>query len=893
MKAGLRVLMDAVRFRRLLAAVVFLSLASGTARGAIPPGSEDDVRRVLTLLAAAGEEYHEGVHDGRVVRPTEFEEAKSFVEDAQQRLNRLSHTDPGVDTTASLFAEIGGAIDAYASPEAVAEKLTALRGRIVELTGVGELVYPPAAPSAVRGKRLFDENCVACHGEHGDGKGPNAAGLNPPPANFTDPQFIHGETPYDFYHVISLGKRNTAMPAWDGVLSVQERWDLVSYLWTLAPGSAGIAEGQGVYLANCASCHGATGTGEAPFSNVLVKAAPDLTQPQALARRTDAELFARTTTGVAGTPMPSFTRTLADDDRWKAVAFMRVLSLGGPGTPDTAAGDGGTGSKRFAGLLRLLGRTYEHAQADGETAAPDEYVQATALAEQVSAAAEALAERLRSTDAKVSESIRAATTAIVAQVRNRAPAAAVVASIEALAVQVGSQIPETATSSAGGAPSSATDTALAESRRLLEASVAAYGRGDREAGSFAADAYLEFEPLEIRLGATDPGLKTRIEERFLQLRQLLRTPGKDAEIRALAAAVVADFAAVRAALQPHTSPYALFVESATIILREGLEIVLVIGALIAYVVKTQNAGMRRSIYAGTTLGIAASLATAFVMGELLRLHPSSSDLLEGITMLLAAVVLFWVSYWLISKAEADKWQRYIRGKVQSALSGKRSVALAGAAFLAVYREGFETVLFYQALYASAPHASVTITAGFAVGGVALMIVYLLFRRFQVQIPIRQFFFATGSLLYILATIFAGQGMHELQEGGVIGVTAVPGIPTIPLLGVFPSLQSLGVQAVFVALLLYATAVALRRSRHAAATERDGDAAAELRALRAAIEGLRGELEMLRRSAPALPAAALGTRVEGLLVRVEELAGRVGTQTAVDDPTHGGGRRHGH
>jgi high-affinity iron transporter len=865
------------RCRCLIATVLaLLSVVSGTAPAAVSTASDEDIRRVLTLLAAAGEEYREGVHDGRVVRPTEFEEAKSFVEDAQQRLNRLSQAAPAANATASRFAEIGGAMDAHAAVEVVAEKLTGLRGRIVELTGVGEQIYPPAAPSATRGKRLFDENCAACHGERGDGKGPNAAGLNPPPADFTAPQFIHGETPYDFYHVISLGKRNTAMPAWDGVLSLQERWDLVSYLWTLAPGSTGVAEGQGVYLANCASCHGATGNGQAPFSTVLVKATPDLSQPQALARRTDAELFAQATAGVAGTPMPSFARVLGDEERWKAVAFMRLLSLGGPGTPTTAAGDGGSGAKRFAGLLRLLGRTYERAPADKQTAPAGEYDQAAALAQQASAAADALAERLRSADAKLSAHIREATSAIVAQVGNHVPAPALMQLIETLATQVESQIPESATGPAGATPSGGADTALAESRRLLEAAVAAYGRGDREAGSLAADAYLEFEPLEIRLGATDPGLKTRIEERFLQLRQLLRTPGKDAEIRAQAEAVVADFSAVRTALQPHTSPYALFVESATIILREGLEIVLVIGALIAYVVKTQNAGMRRSIYAGTTLGIAASLATAFVMGELLRLHPSSSDLLEGITMLLAAVVLFWVSYWLISKAEADKWQRYIRGKVQSALSGRRSVALAGAAFLAVYREGFETVLFYQALYASAPQASVTITAGFAVGAVVLMVVYILFRRFQVQIPIRQFFFATGSLLYVLATIFAGQGVHELQEGGIVPVTALPLVPTLPLLGIYPSMESLLAQGVFVALLAFATVVSLRR-RSATTSQPEGDdTVAELRALRSAIESVRDTLLTVR----AAESPQLGTvtaRVEGVLAQVERLAGRVGGQ----------------
>jgi high-affinity iron transporter len=277
-----------------------------------------------------------------------------------------------------------------------------------------------------------------------------------------------------------------------------------------------------------------------------------------------------------------------------------------------------------------------------------------------------------------------------------------------------------------------------------------------------------------------------------------------------------DLTAVRAALAPQTNSYALFAESATIILREGLEIVLVVGALMAYVMKTSHARMRRPIYAGVGLGVVASLVTAFLLRELLHLHPAASDVLEGLTMLLAAAVLFWVSYWLISKAEAAKWQSYIQGRVQTALSGGGGLALASAAFLAVYREGFETVLFYQALYASAPAASATVTAGLVAGTIALLVIYAVLRRLEIRIPIRQFFFVTGLFLYAMAAIFAGQGVHELQEAGAIGLTPVSGVPALPLLGLYPSAESLVAQAVFVTLLLYATGVTLRREARATA-----------------------------------------------------------------------------
>ncbi len=848
-----------------------------------PPQSPERVQRLLTLLSAVGEEYREGVQEGNVVRPVEFEEAVTFLDDARRLAATLLATPGEVD---GLFADLGTAMDGKASVADVAAKLTALRQRIAQTSGVSEQIYPPAPPSAARGRALFQENCATCHGARGDGKGPSAAGLDPPPANFTERRFIHGETPYDFFYVISLGKSRSAMPAWDGVLSVQDRWDLISHLWTLAAGEGGLAEGQGTYLSNCASCHGAAGDGKGAFSAVLMHAAPDLSQPQALARQTDEQLFAAASDGVSGTPMPGFERLLSDEERWKAVAFMRVLSLGGPQVASLVAGGDGAG-QRYAGLLRLLSRTYRETRSGPRDSGDTRGQAVEGLAAQVSAAGESLAQRLEAGAPDVATSIRAGSASLVSQVRAHGSPDDVAASVEALAnlveTQLGRAEPSSVPAARPAAQANETDTALSETGTLLDSAVRAYTEGDPQAAAKAGDAYLQFEPLEPRLGATDAALKARIEEQFLHLRQALRATGKGEEVTTLATAIHADLEAARIALQPQTSPYALFIESATIILREGFEIVLVIGALLAYVVKTGRLEMRRPIYAGTVLGVAASLVTAVVMDEVLRSHPASSDLLEGVTMLLAAVVLFWVSYWLVSKAEADRWQRYIRGKVQTALSGGRGAALAGAAFLAVYREGFETVLFYQALYASAPAASLTVTAGLAVGGVVLAAVYLVFRRFEVQIPIRQFFFVTGLLLYALAVVFAGQGVHELQEAGLIATTPVAGVPALPLLGLYPSLQSLVAQAIFIVLLAYATVISWRRARRAAVAERNAGIARELHALHTAAVTLRGELQALRSGQPIGAVAALGDRVEGLLVRIDELAGTVRLKT------HGGRR----
>ncbi len=867
---------------RLVAAALAVAslLPASRASATDPTDPEAEVHRLLTLLAAVGEEYREGVRDGVVVRPIELEEAKIFLQDAQQRFAALAPGLHAAQADLSLFAEVAAAIEQKAPSDTVDAQLAALRQRVISATGVSEQVYPPSVPSAARGKALFAEYCVTCHGKRGNGKGPSAAALHPPPANFTDPQFMRPETPYDFYHVISLGKSHTAMPAWDGVLSVQERWDLVSYVWTLAPGEAGIAEGQGVYLAQCASCHGATGNGQGVFSEALVAGVPDLSTPQALARKADGALFAAATGGVAGTAMPSFARTLGDDERWKAVAFMRLLSHGGPGgLTATGASGAGSESKRFGGLLRLLGSAYERGWTDGRLTNAVEYDKATVVARQVGDAAALMA--ARAPDANAAAALHAAAAAVATQVAERAAVAAVTASIAQLAALVESQAP---TAPAAAVPS-AIEAALTESARLLDLAVAGYGRGSREAPALASDAYLQFEPLEVRLGATAPALKTGIEERFLQLRQLLRAAGNDAEVRSLARAIHDDYGAVRTALVPQTGRYALFAQSATIILREGFEVVLVIGALLAYVVKAGSPAMQRPIYAGTAAGIAASVVTAFVMGELLRLHPNSAEVLEGATMLLAAAVLFFVSYWLVSKSEAEKWQRFIQGKVKAALSSGSAVALAGAAFLAVYREGVETVLFYHALFSSASGEIGAPLGGVIAGGLALAAVCVVFHQFGMRMPIRQFFLGTSVLLYCMAFVFAGRGLAELQEAGWITFTPVTAVPRIDFLGVYPTLETLLAQGVLVALLVFAVGATVWRRRQAV---RENVLIAEIRSLHALALDLRNALAHQPRTASAADGST-AARVEALVDRVayleselQEPSGRNGTSTATGE-----------
>src|SRR5262245_25280752 len=270
-----------VRSRACAASMLLAMLIAGRVAAADDPRATADVRRALTLLNVVGEEYREGVRDGQVVLSVEYEESRTFLDEAEARLRDAAPA--AAAATAEQFAALRRDVQDKAAVDRVREAVVQLRAHIVDATGVVEEIYPPAAPSAARGRALFTENCVGCHGEHADGRGSAAAQLVPPPANFTDGAFMRRETPFSFFNVISAGK-GTSMPTWADAFSLQDRWDLVSYLYTVRPGANGFAEGQRLYSSNCAGCHGANGDGVAAGGNAA-GSAPPVNAPQALAQK--------------------------------------------------------------------------------------------------------------------------------------------------------------------------------------------------------------------------------------------------------------------------------------------------------------------------------------------------------------------------------------------------------------------------------------------------------------------------------------------------------------------------------------------------------------------------------------------------------------------------------
>ncbi len=324
-----------------------------------------------------------------------------------------------------------------------------------------------------------------------------------------------------------------------------------------------------------------------------------------------------------------------------------------------------------------------------------------------------------------------------------------------------------------------------------------------DASARAFDAYMTFEGVERDVRAKNPSLATTLEGSFATLRSLAAGGAPAAELAQARTVLLGQLENAERTLGDTLPPASLFIQSFFLLVREGLEAILIIGALLTFLAKTGAQERKRDIHVGVGAAVLASLFTAILLETVFQVTPARREVLEGAVMLTASAVLFYVSYWLLSKIEVARWNQFVRSRVQDAVTSGSALALAAAAFLAVYREGFETVLFYKALVLAGPAGSTfaPVAAGIVLGSLVLVAVYYAINRFGVRLPLKPFFAVTGLFLYYMAFLFAGRGMAELQEGGIIATTVLPWAPRIPALGIYPTFESLLAQGVLAALLL--------------------------------------------------------------------------------------------
>ncbi len=307
--------------------------------------------------------------------------------------------------------------------------------------------------------------------------------------------------------------------------------------------------------------------------------------------------------------------------------------------------------------------------------------------------------------------------------------------------------------------------------------------------------------LEAAIGRRDAGRKAEIESYFSRIIGASAKGAAEPEIaegwHKLRQALIEE-RALYAAAPAASSWLSTGIQAFLLLLREGVEALLVVGALIAYVQRAGGGRAMPMLYGGIAAALVASLATAAVVrASVIGLDGRALEAVEGITMLLAAAVLLYVGHWMLARREAERWQGYIRRKVDAAVETGSGMALAAAVFLAVYREGAETVLFYHALLADAEGTEGAALLGFLAAAVVLAGLFMAVRTLGLRLPLKPFFTLTAALLLGLAFIFVGKGIVELQVIRWIPTTAVPGMPQLPWIGIFPSVEGLAAQAAFI------------------------------------------------------------------------------------------------
>jgi high-affinity iron transporter len=503
--------------------------------------------------------------------------------------------------------------------------------------------------------------------------------------------------------------------------------------------------GKTLYAQLCATCHGPSGAGDGPASAGLDPPPIDFTDQSRANERSVFALYQVIGQGLEGTSMVSYA-SLPEEDRWALATYVGAIAY-----PQSRADAGRELLERDSALRARLDL--------------DSYVGTTPAT---------LAKQLGQENAQ----------AVIAYLRRH---------------------PE-----AVHAP--APNTSLGTARTLLKESMEVYRSGDAtRAKDLALAAYLDgFEPVEPLLAARDSALMVKIEAAMARVRTGIAGNVSADDLQVQVDALGGLFNDAQVVLsQQQASSVSSFVAAFTILLREGLEALLIVVALIALLHKAKRTEMLPWVHAGWLAALLAGVVTWALATWVINISGASRELTEGFGSLLAAIVLVWVGIWMHGKSHADAWQRYVREKMNRALSKKSGIFLLGLVFLVVYREVFETILFFAAIWNQGGQASVV--AGGATAALVLLVVGWVMMRYSRRLPIGQFFRYSAWLIAVLAVVLTGKAVSALQEAGYLPITWFEGGLRVELLGIYPTLQGVAAQ-IAVALLLVIGFTLSARSR---------------------------------------------------------------------------------
>ncbi len=339
---------------------------------------------------------------------------------------------------------------------------------------------------------------------------------------------------------------------------------------------------------------------------------------------------------------------------------------------------------------------------------------------------------------------------------------------------------------------------LGITRRQLGQSHDAYLDGNyQEALRLAVSAYLDgFELIENSLDARDSNLRREIETNLLSIRQLLSVEGQELRVEQNMQLVLQQLQQAEDIMEEGAlSVWTLFVASFVILVREGLEALLVVIALATVLIKTERKDALRYLHLGWVTALISGLATWWAAQHLFSISGASREIMEGLAALLASIVLLYVGFWMHSKSNAVQWQKYIKHNIDKNLKKGTLWGIAGLAFIAVYREVFETVLFYQSLLTQTDSNQIVfVSGGFISGVILLTLIAALMIHYSVKLPLAIFFSTTTYLLLALSFVLMGKAVLALQEAAVIDISPLPVNISVSWLGIGSTWQGILSQA---------------------------------------------------------------------------------------------------
>lgn len=330
---------------------------------------------------------------------------------------------------------------------------------------------------------------------------------------------------------------------------------------------------------------------------------------------------------------------------------------------------------------------------------------------------------------------------------------------------------------------------------------------------------------KITMGYLSGARKTTVENAFYEYRRNVYSDKDNEMVKAhkdkLIAMLYHDAAELDGTLDEGKSEdvaksavVATFISCFVLVLREGLEAILVIAAIIAYLVKTGKKKYIMSVYVGALGGILVSILLAFLFGAVAGAQSGiAQEVFEGIGMFVAVIVLFYVSNWMLSKSETEAWERYIHKKVEASVSTGNKWVLIFAAFIAVAREGAELILFFQGVPVHGTSGRNAMILAIVLSAVVLIAVFLIFRFLTVRLPLKPFFLVTSVLMYAMCFSFTGKGVSELQAAGVVNKTVIPWMGfEMDFLGIYATYESLIPQIIVLAVIIMMSVVYAKKNK---------------------------------------------------------------------------------